>query len=108
MLLIGQVPLGADPEMLFRRFDVHPVELGDHVVDVGRGHIGIGSVRHFMLRVIHGSLRPIERAPSQPWEIAGPFCRSPDRSEEHTSELQSLMRISYAVFCLTKKKTHSQ
>src|SRR3546814_7855586 len=27
------------------------------------------------------------------------------RSEEHTSELQSLMRISYAVFCLTKKKT---
>src|SRR3546814_3190689 len=28
------------------------------------------------------------------------------RSEEHTSELQSLMRISYAVFCLTKKKTH--
>src|SRR3546814_1602463 len=33
------------------------------------------------------------------------------RSEEHTSELQSLMRISYAVFCLkkkNKKKTHNQ
>src|SRR3546814_10011524 len=29
-----------------------------------------------------------------------------DRSEEHTSELQSLMRISYAVFCLKKKKEH--
>src|SRR3546814_4221273 len=29
-----------------------------------------------------------------------------DRSEEHTSELQSLMRISYAVFCLKKKKRH--
>src|SRR3546814_10596309 len=29
----------------------------------------------------------------------------PARSEEHTSELQSLMRISYAVFCLKKKKT---
>src|SRR3546814_7105514 len=28
------------------------------------------------------------------------------RSEEHTSELQSLMRLSYAVFCLKKKKTH--
>src|SRR3546814_1215211 len=28
-----------------------------------------------------------------------------DRSEEHTSELQSLMRISYAVFCLKKKRT---
>src|SRR3546814_1856052 len=30
------------------------------------------------------------------------------RSEEHTSELQSLMRISYAVFCLKKKKTTQQ
>src|SRR3546814_7915520 len=30
-----------------------------------------------------------------------------DRSEEHTSELQSLMRISYAVFCLQKKKNKS-
>src|SRR3546814_1527018 len=30
------------------------------------------------------------------------------RSEEHTSELQSLMRISYAVFCLKKKKTTMQ
>src|SRR3546814_1336117 len=31
-------------------------------------------------------------------------CRPLPRSEEHTSELQSLMRISYAVFCLKKKK----
>src|SRR3546814_2807048 len=31
----------------------------------------------------------------------------PVRSEEHTSELQSLMRISYAVFCLKKKKPHN-
>src|SRR3546814_6857991 len=31
--------------------------------------------------------------------------RQGDRSEEHTSKLQSLMRISYAVFCLKKKKT---
>src|SRR3546814_3178022 len=35
-----------------------------------------------------------------PWSyVCGPFTRS----EEHTSELQSLMRISYAVFCLKKK-----
>src|SRR3546814_8424498 len=32
----------------------------------------------------------------------------PSRSEEHTSELQSLMRISYAVFCLKKKKTQRE
>src|SRR3546814_3458252 len=36
-----------------------------------------------------------------------PRCRLP-RSEEHTSELQSLMRISYAVFCLKKKTTPHQ
>src|SRR3546814_8078027 len=35
-------------------------------------------------------------------------CREERRSEEHTSELQSLMRISYAVFCLKKKKTPTQ
>src|SRR3546814_7167022 len=33
------------------------------------------------------------------------FAEAGTRSEEHTSELQSLMRISYAVFCLTKKTT---
>src|SRR3546814_1077765 len=39
------------------------------------------------------------------------FATNPDkriRSEEHTSELQSLMRISYAVFCLKKKITQQQ
>src|SRR3546814_10769859 len=35
------------------------------------------------------------------------FPRLKERSEEHTSELQSLMRISYAVFCLKKKKQKS-
>src|SRR3546814_7586681 len=35
-------------------------------------------------------------------------CHPSNRSEEHTSELQSLMRTSYAVFCLKKKKTQQQ
>src|SRR3546814_9887129 len=41
---------------------------------------------------------------------AGPLCagRGHRRSEEHTSELQSLMRISYAVFCLKKKKKNTK
>src|SRR3546814_8895141 len=38
------------------------------------------------------------------WYYAGIDQLTADRSEEHTSELQSLMRISYAVFCLKKKK----
>src|SRR3546814_9594530 len=41
----------------------------------------------------------VEEAPH-----AGRIGHSGERSEEHTSELQSLMRISYAVFCLKKKK----
>src|SRR3546814_5485981 len=40
-------------------------------------------------------------------EHFGLFCGRNHRSEEHTSELQSLMRISYAVFCLKKKNTIS-
>src|SRR3546814_3137824 len=43
------------------------------------------------------SARRLDQAP--------PVGPDPPRSEEHTSELQSLMRISYAVFCLKKKKT---
>src|SRR3546814_9075283 len=38
----------------------------------------------------------------------GGFWQSMDRSEEHTSELQSLMRNSYAVFCLIKKNISMQ
>src|SRR3546814_3908621 len=38
----------------------------------------------------------------------GDFTGELPRSEEHTSELQSLMRISYAVFCLQKKKCNKQ
>src|SRR3546814_5756119 len=38
-----------------------------------------------------------------PGEATTAFAAGVDRSEEHTSELQSLMRISYAVFCLKKK-----
>src|SRR3546814_520205 len=50
-----------------------------------------------------GMLRPGK--PMLPRTNIAVFPRSnPRRSEEHTSELQSLMRISYAVFCLKKKK----
>src|SRR3546814_6396441 len=52
-----------------------------------------GLVRHQPHRPVRS--RDAARHPSAALEI---------RSEEHTSELQSLMRISYAVFCLTKKK----
>src|SRR3546814_7146230 len=41
------------------------------------------------------------------WDAKTGKCKG-DRSEEHTSELQSLMRLSYAVFCLKKKKTKTK
>src|SRR3546814_10796778 len=51
---------------------------------------------------IEGSARMAYKARFRPLERLGPDGWS-RRSEEHTSELQSLMRISYAVFCLKKK-----
>src|SRR3546814_5818912 len=64
--------------------------------------VGVGSV--FLWAFLDklfglGYSTPSERS----WLNGG----SPTRSEEHTSELQSLMRISYAVFCWTKKKTRN-
>src|SRR3546814_3106279 len=54
--------------------------------------------------------KPKLRAMTFAWppHRACPGSRRWQRSEEHTSELQSLMRISYAVFCLKKKKQASQ
>src|SRR3546814_2578013 len=46
--------------------------------------------------------RPLRRSMAKSPRKSSRTCRS----EEHTSELQSLMRISYAVFCLKKKKKH--
>src|SRR3546814_1759836 len=51
-----------------------------------------------------GSVAPRSRVPSRGVENDSPGWR---RSEEHTSELQSLMRISYAVFCLNKNTQHN-
>src|SRR3546814_5554265 len=54
----------------------------------------------FRLRHFGSTMISVERGKSQ----TGPSRIMTSRSEEHTSELQSLMRISYAVFCLKKKK----
>src|SRR3546814_4929223 len=50
-----------------------------------------------------GKKRDAERQFYAPSVVAAPAAPAANRSEEHTSELQSLMRISYAVFCLKKK-----
>src|SRR3546814_1785096 len=53
-------------------------------------------------RRLHGKVAVGARCPARPLRY------QQGRSEEHTSELQSLMRISYAVFCLKKKNNHIQ
>src|SRR3546814_10023853 len=60
---------------------------------------------------LSSSVRPSQRrrtskTPAKSWKHALPRLRN--RSEEHTSELQSLMRNSYAVFCLKKKTNHKK
>src|SRR3546814_9999622 len=50
-------------------------------------------------------LATLQGGPDEESAQAGAAKPNDDRSEEHTSELQSLMRISYAVFCLKKKKS---
>src|SRR3546814_6801809 len=59
-------------------------DVGDRRVVIGEVHLRAEAEVERMLGIDFDALRP--------------------RSEEHTSELQSLMRISYAVFCLKKKK----
>src|SRR3546814_4831325 len=79
------------------------VDDGDRSRVGGRIHIAFASLVRIggkhghpkLLRLVHKIERP-------------ELVRGIKRSEEHTSELQSLMRISYAVFCLKKKNTRQQ
>src|SRR3546814_3016335 len=94
------------------------LRLFENTAQVGRQLVGIERRRQVAgdarLRVDHDQCRGMVQG-----VVAGGFARHLGvrnaqhscqflqfgRSEEHTSELQSLMRISYAVFCLKKKKT---
>src|SRR3546814_942438 len=93
------------------RGGAYPGQPGLQLAEPGRRGTGAG------LRVAGGAARRGHRRAGTGRARAG-RARRPDgqprpdggavraRSEEHTSELQSLMRISYAVFCLKKKTTH--
>src|SRR3546814_7257599 len=75
---------------------------GSHRLDGGAHHVVVGvllgerDARSLAMRAQHRRARLLRV------ELLH------DRSEEHTSELQSLMRISYAVFCLKKKKRKTE
>src|SRR3546814_6316338 len=67
------------------------LDTGRHAASLSAGHVGVlHGNRTYVMQDENGQVQETHSI----------------RSEEHTSELQSLMRISYAVFCLTKKKTN--
>src|SRR3546814_5452696 len=96
--------------MILKQADGYLVRLGD----IGRAELGAVDERRinrFNGRVSI-TVGVVKQSTANPLEISEGIKKELPRvlrSEEHTSELQSLMRISYAVFCLKKKKTtHTQ
>src|SRR3546814_9384316 len=88
----------SDRLLLLRRLQRSHIALlppGDPAEQPGQRSIAVHPCRIFPVDRI-GHQMPLLRP-------RAPIIDAADRSEEHTSELQSLMRISYAVFCLTKK-----
>src|SRR3546814_9468329 len=129
--MIRRPPSSTRTDPLFPYTTLCRSSASDRDETVGLDRVGIGNraVRHFdgrmHRRVREGSRGAVrylslegesrlglagrgedERArPAIFFEDFAEPSKGPRRSEEHTSELQSLMRNSYAVFCLTKKKT---
>src|SRR3546814_3051657 len=107
MLVAGQADAKCVPSKYTDGWLLEQEQLGGDTMDLHVGHSASELLAHLAKepaapsvssfpdprtagQVINAALRPDEHA----------------RSEEHTSELQSLMRISYAVFCLKKKNKH--
>src|SRR3546814_1989888 len=100
-----------DPDLDARSFTFGDIRIGDITIDVPDGRSSFQAeydfvaTRGFILRV-SAVLDLFQEPASASWLIQAidPVTGEVLRSEEHTSELQSLMRNSYAVFCLKKKK----
>src|SRR3546814_1860135 len=94
----------SDLRLALRLFEIEPrgIELFLQLLGVAQlvllGLPGGGQRRRLFFQVGQFLLQPVEPV------LRGRVGLFLQRSEEHTSELQSLMRISYAVFCLKKKK----
>src|SRR3546814_4532059 len=76
---------------------------GPGLPQIGASVVNAGAAQLYGLEV-EATIQPFTGA-----TLVGTYAYThAERSEEHTSELQSLMRISYAVFCLKKKNTQQQ
>src|SRR3546814_2285103 len=92
-----------DPLLRDRMHDLE--DLSNRLIRIVSGQMGTAAqlgLRHDSI-LIARNLGPAELLEYDRRRLKGVVL---ERSEEHTSELQSLMRISYAVFCLQKKNRH--
>src|SRR3546814_6049241 len=116
------IVLGPDPHRIARLEEAGGgLAVADRLdgADLGKARIAHPAVGDRLARpaiaiAVGNGVRAQDRPRAQPPRLGGMRDERAEieghvlaRSEEHTSELQSLMRISYAVFCL-KKKTHKQ
>src|SRR3546814_4263136 len=85
-------------------------EFPEHLVVVSGDEHHPGALACLAQQLLHHVVVRLPPCPGPPHPPEVDDVTDQIRSEEHTSELQSLMRISYAVFCLTKKnkKTSTQ
>src|SRR3546814_2761443 len=101
----GSVARGIDGDeerLHLRRRGAQGVQRRGQLGKLGRADVGTGGVAEVDQQEAAAEVLLGDRAAVMVDEREG------TRSEEHTSELQSLMRISYAVFCLQKKNTNGQ
>src|SRR3546814_248053 len=75
----------------------------DHLLELGYEDITVVDISSVAIE--RAKVRLGDKANEVKWIVKDISDFIPTRSEKHTSELQSLMRISYAVFCLNKTKT---
>src|SRR3546814_7252542 len=91
--------LGAALEKITDAAGSHATNLKERVGQIDRA-LGEGVAQ------LAGALEPLTTLRDTVEELAGILANQNRRSEEHTSELQSLMRTSYAVFCFIKTTAH--
>src|SRR3546814_9525429 len=102
ILLVGSVPLRDEQEV----FSAVSGTLGDRIRAIPDGETGERTNWINWQKSVMDQAPMLEkRQHVEGYGAVQVDLYSRKRSEEHTSELQSLMRLSYAVFCLKKKKT---
>src|SRR3546814_2060094 len=106
--IVGGVGVRVGEEIAVDR-EVEPLLRLPATLWLGARHQGVGAegderANAVRLAFENGAIEIAGRDPAPCRRAEWTLCETQGRSEEHTSELQSLMRISYAVFCLKKKK----